>query len=284
MCTTVCAPLDYTAHGILQARTLEQVEIPFSRWSSQPRDKTQVSHIVGKFLTSWGTREAQLLYKDTLKLSIKSFSGFAIQAFWYFVSKIPTRGIVDLTGIHVYNVYVCACRLLAQSCLTLWYSKDCSPPGSFMHRPGGARQARTQEWVATRFPRGSPVPRGGTHCLLCLQHWQAASLLLAPSFMLVVIVKMLSINFYHTHYSSNSEKLFHHILKKHCLRNICGIWKSDFKKCVSFTYFNYKNICNWIWTSIHVFKVVCIHFHVLLINEYHILFPLLIFSKFILMI
>ena len=30
----------------------------FSRESSQPRDWTQVSHIAGRFFTSWGTREA----------------------------------------------------------------------------------------------------------------------------------------------------------------------------------------------------------------------------------
>ena len=37
--------MDYTVRGILQARILEQVAIPFSRGSSQPRDWTQVSGI-----------------------------------------------------------------------------------------------------------------------------------------------------------------------------------------------------------------------------------------------
>ena len=46
-------------HGILQARILEWVAVPFSRGSSQPRDRTQVSHIAGGFYTSWVTREAQ---------------------------------------------------------------------------------------------------------------------------------------------------------------------------------------------------------------------------------
>ena len=43
----------YTVHGILQARILEWVAFPFSRGSSQPRDRTQVSRIVGRFFTSW---------------------------------------------------------------------------------------------------------------------------------------------------------------------------------------------------------------------------------------
>ena len=33
--------------------------IPFSRGSPQPRDQIQVSHIAGRFFTSWATREAQ---------------------------------------------------------------------------------------------------------------------------------------------------------------------------------------------------------------------------------
>ena len=58
-CPTLCDPMDYTAHGILQARKLEWVAFPFSRESSQPRDCTQVSRIVGRFFTSWATRETQ---------------------------------------------------------------------------------------------------------------------------------------------------------------------------------------------------------------------------------
>ena len=51
--------MDYTAHGILHATILEWVAIPFSRGSSQPRDRTQVPHIEGRFFTIWATREAQ---------------------------------------------------------------------------------------------------------------------------------------------------------------------------------------------------------------------------------
>jgi len=51
--------MDYTVHGIFQARLLERVAFPFSRGSSQPRDRTQVSLTAGGFFTSWATREAQ---------------------------------------------------------------------------------------------------------------------------------------------------------------------------------------------------------------------------------
>ena len=49
---TLCDSVDYTVHGILQARLLQWVAFPFSRRSSQPRDQTQVSHIAGGFFTS----------------------------------------------------------------------------------------------------------------------------------------------------------------------------------------------------------------------------------------
>ena len=52
LCPTLYNPMDYTVHGILQARILEWVAFPFSRISSQPRDGTQVSCIVGRFFTS----------------------------------------------------------------------------------------------------------------------------------------------------------------------------------------------------------------------------------------
>ena len=48
-------PHEDTVHGILQARLLEWVAFPFSRGSSQPRDRTEVSRIAGRFFTSWTT-------------------------------------------------------------------------------------------------------------------------------------------------------------------------------------------------------------------------------------
>ena len=64
LCPTLCDPMDYTVHGILQARMLEWVAVPFSRGSSQSRDWTQVSSIAGGFFTSWVTREAQEYWRE----------------------------------------------------------------------------------------------------------------------------------------------------------------------------------------------------------------------------
>ena len=50
-CLTLCDPMDYTVHGILQATILEWVAIPFSRGSSWPSNRTRVSCIAGGFFT-----------------------------------------------------------------------------------------------------------------------------------------------------------------------------------------------------------------------------------------
>ena len=75
--------MDYTlpgssVHGILQARILKWVAIPFSRETSQPRDQTQISHTAGRFFTVWTTRKAlDVLKKDEIspiKMKNKCFS------------------------------------------------------------------------------------------------------------------------------------------------------------------------------------------------------------------
>ena len=60
---TLCNPIDCSPPhssicGILQARILEWVAIPFSRGSSPFRDQTRVSCIAGRFFTVWATRKA----------------------------------------------------------------------------------------------------------------------------------------------------------------------------------------------------------------------------------
>ena len=68
-CPTLCNPMDCSpsgssVHGIFQARVLEWIAISFSRESSRPRNRTQVSHIAGSHFTVWATREAQVFLKS----------------------------------------------------------------------------------------------------------------------------------------------------------------------------------------------------------------------------
>ena len=107
-CPTLCDPMDYTVHGILQARTLEWVAFPFSRglptqglnlspqhcrqilyqlshkgsprileWvaylfssrSSWPRNRTGISCTAGRFFTNWAIREAQYIRQIEVEIT-----------------------------------------------------------------------------------------------------------------------------------------------------------------------------------------------------------------------
>ena len=63
-CPILHNPMDLVP-GILHARILEWVALPL--WGySQPRDRTQVSHMAGGFFTSWATGEAQFFFERSL--------------------------------------------------------------------------------------------------------------------------------------------------------------------------------------------------------------------------
>ena len=72
-----CSPPDSSANGILQARILEWVAIPFSRGSSWTRDQTHVSCNTGRFFTLWATREAH-----NLLLAALPRWGLSMEATW----------------------------------------------------------------------------------------------------------------------------------------------------------------------------------------------------------
>ena len=86
-----CSPPGSSVHGILQARILEWVAMPFSRGFSTPRDRTQVSCIAGRSFTIWASREAQ-----TCSINLKYFQG----AFFFFNIK-QGESLCDLT-IYIY--------------------------------------------------------------------------------------------------------------------------------------------------------------------------------------
>ena len=82
--------MGYTFHGILQAKILEWVAFPFSRESSQLRDWTRVSCIVGRLFTSWAVREALKWTKEMNNLKqlgyeifgkVSNYSGHYIPLF-----------------------------------------------------------------------------------------------------------------------------------------------------------------------------------------------------------
>ena len=69
-------------HGILQARILKWMVVPFSRGSSQPRDEIQVSCTAGGFFTSWATEETTVNVKT---INLKSWNHPDLKVFLFYM-------------------------------------------------------------------------------------------------------------------------------------------------------------------------------------------------------
>ena len=66
-----CSPPGSPVHGIFQVRILEWVAMPSSRGSSQPRDRTHISCIAGRFFTHWSYK----VKVKSLRLHVGAQSG-----------------------------------------------------------------------------------------------------------------------------------------------------------------------------------------------------------------
>ena len=103
LCLTLCDTMDHSPsgsslHGILQARTLEWVAIPYSKGSSWARDGPWVCYIAGRFFAIWTTREAHLIYP------------LAVWETWFYpwIEKIPWR---REWLSHIYNGSKKSCQI-----------------------------------------------------------------------------------------------------------------------------------------------------------------------------
>ena len=93
-CLTLCNPMDYRVHGILQARILEWVAFPFSSGSSPPRNSTGISCIAGGFFTNWAVREASItttLSQVTIIFLLQDFLFFLQSFFWPSLLHITSK-------------------------------------------------------------------------------------------------------------------------------------------------------------------------------------------------
>ena len=108
-CPILCDPMDYTVHGILQARILDWVAFLFSRGSSQPRYWTQVSLIL----------QADSLPAEPLHTYIHIYIYIYMYIYIYTHTHTHTRTHAHMrvclrTCVHMlFWIYVC--RLLSMS-------------------------------------------------------------------------------------------------------------------------------------------------------------------------
>ena len=129
-----CSPPGSSVHGVLEARILEWVSVPFSRRSSQPRDWTQVFCIAGsRFFTIWTTREAHSRW------SVNASSSY------------------------------CFCSV-TKLCVTLWDPMDCSTPGFPVphHLPKFA-QGHTH-WIGDTIQPSQPLSPSSPSAFSLSQH------------------------------------------------------------------------------------------------------------------
>ena len=161
-CPTLCDPVGCSSLGCPWDSPVKNTEgiAMYSSRSSRPRDRTQVSCIIGRFFTIWATREAHTRCWWWFRCQVMSASfatswtvahqasltmGFPRQGYW---SGLPFPSPGDsFQPRHIHTAAAAAAKLL-QLCLTLCDPIDSSPPGSPVP---GILQARTLEWVAISF-------------------------------------------------------------------------------------------------------------------------------------
>ena len=95
-CLTFCDPMDcspsgFSVHGLLQARILEWVVIPFSTGSSQPRDQTWVSCIARGSFTIWSTKEAPIKWDSNKDMEHQGWGKLPQLVIFLWVQK-PQEG------------------------------------------------------------------------------------------------------------------------------------------------------------------------------------------------
>ena len=144
---TLYDPTDYTVHGILQARILEWIAVPFSRGSPKPGIEPRSLHC-RQILYHTGVGSLSLLQQifptQELNWSLLHWRQILYQLSY---RESPCSPIC---------VYVCvSCSVVFALC----DPKDCSPPGFSVH---GILQARILESVAVPSFRGSSQSRDWT--------------------------------------------------------------------------------------------------------------------------
>ena len=160
---TLCDPMDFgppgsPIHGILQARILEWVAIPFSRRSFQFRDQTQVSRIIGRFFTIWAAQEAK---QKPCLLSNKNIRAVKVK-----VSQsclpLQSHGLHSLWNFPSQNTGVGSCYLFQGIFPTQGSNPDLPNCRWILYELSYKGSPRILECVAYPFSRGTSWPRNWT--------------------------------------------------------------------------------------------------------------------------
>ena len=103
-----CSPPGSSIHGILQARILEWVALSFSRGSSRPRDRTQVSRIAGRHFNLWARSIfcfVGLIYQTVSTEWSRNIAVFLLSLplfFTYFLLNISFQSLMTFGEAYVF--------------------------------------------------------------------------------------------------------------------------------------------------------------------------------------
>ena len=123
----------FSVRGILQARILEWVAIPFSRGSSWLRDQIWVSCIAGRFFTLWATREAHVCVCVCVCVHWKHIRGFVKWTPSPGINLVASTKDEDLLANCTVKLLGCPSRWLLQGQQNTYYS------------PGAKSQGRSED-------------------------------------------------------------------------------------------------------------------------------------------
>ena len=142
-----CSPPGSSLHGIFQARVLEWVAISFSKGSSQPRDRTQVSHIARRFFTIWATRKP---YACINRYPVCPWG-------WGVIPVIHKVLKQELPKVKRHKIYIVPYPLLLLLLSCFIRVRLCASPQTEAHQaPPSLGFSRQEHWSGLPFP--SPVP------------------------------------------------------------------------------------------------------------------------------
>ena len=139
LCLTLCDRINCIVHGILQARILERVAVPFSKGYSQPRDRTQVSQHFRQILyqLSHQGRPGLNLYFCIFQPIVTFSLSFTIKKFAMDFSRSILSSL-SLLNI-IYSIWSC------ESAYTLQYF--------FLHKMIFKNQSGCLHWVLASLQR-----------------------------------------------------------------------------------------------------------------------------------
>ena len=125
--TNSCDPMDCSSpgssvYGILQARILEWVVMPFPRGFSQPWDQTQVSCFANRFFTSDPPGKPCFTIIDTIK------TNFLVYMYFLTIRYSPQNRAIRLGPLHILFVLLIlldtGLKCTVQLVLTRAYTTD----------------------------------------------------------------------------------------------------------------------------------------------------------------